>query len=170
MKPDTISLKTIKYLSFLIPLINIQICWAEQPLTVNIKRLSLDTAQLISQAAILECRQRGIQIGVVVMDRSGNTQVALRDTVAADITLRIAQEKAYAALTFNVATSKLGNRAKSALGKLDGLVMAAGGLTIHAGGEIYGAIGVSGAPSGVVDEACATAGIKAVLEDLEMGS
>jgi len=137
---------------------------------VNIKRLSLDMALAISQAAITECRKRGIQIAVVVIDRGGNTQVALRDTVAADITLRIAPEKAYAALSFNIPTSQLVNRANSPLGKLDGLVMAAGGLPINVGGEKFGAIGVSGATTGIIDEECAKAGIKSVIDDLEMNS
>lgn len=48
--------------------------------------------------------------------------------------------------------------------------MAADGLPIQAGGVIYGAVGVIGAPSGAVDEVCAAAGIKAVIDDLEMGS
>jgi uncharacterized protein GlcG (DUF336 family) len=143
--------------------------WADQPVAVDIKRLSMDTALSIARAAVSECRKQGIQIGVVVMDRGGRTQVALRDTVAADITLRIAREKAYAALSFNVSTSELGARANSPLGRLDGMVMLPGGLPVQAGGEIYGAVGVSGAPSGKVDEDCAKAGIKAVIDDLEMG-
>jgi uncharacterized protein GlcG (DUF336 family) len=143
--------------------------WSDESvIAVNIKRLSLDTALTISQAAISECRKRGIHIGVVIIDRGGNTQVALRDTVAADITLRIAPEKAYAALSFNVPTSQLDKRANSPLGKLDGLVMAAGGLPINVGGKKFGAIGVSGAPTGIIDEECAKAGIKAVIVELEM--
>jgi uncharacterized protein GlcG (DUF336 family) len=143
--------------------------WADQPVSVDIKRLSMYMALSMARAAVGECRKQGIQIGVVVIDRGGRTQVALRDTVAADITLRIAEEKAYAALSFNVSTSELGARADSPLGRLDGMVMLPGGLPVHAGGEIYGAIGVSGAPSGKVDEDCAKAGIKAVIDDLEMG-
>jgi uncharacterized protein GlcG (DUF336 family) len=44
-------------------------------------------------------------------------------------------------------------------------VGAAGGVPIKAGNEIIGAIGVSGAPGGDKDEACANAGI-AKIEDL----
>lgn len=39
---------------------------------------------------------------------------------------------------------------------------------IKAGGKLYGAVGVSGAPDGMDDEKCATAGLDAVLMDLEM--
>jgi uncharacterized protein GlcG (DUF336 family) len=39
-----------------------------------------------------------------------------------------------------------------------------GGLLIEGGGSIYGAIGVSGAPGGEVDEVCAQAGLKAIAD------
>jgi uncharacterized protein GlcG (DUF336 family) len=42
-----------------------------------------------------------------------------------------------------------------------------GGVLIEAGGSIYGAIGVSGAPGGEADEACAVAGIKAIADAIE---
>ena len=38
---------------------------------------------------------------------------------------------------------------------------------IEAGGGLLGAIGVSGAPGGKEDDACAAAGIAAVKDDLE---
>ena len=41
------------------------------------------------------------------------------------------------------------------------------GVTIAAGGSLLGAIGVSGAPGGDADEACAAAGVKAIAEGLE---
>ena len=39
-----------------------------------------------------------------------------------------------------------------------------GGLVIEAGGAVLGAIGVSGAPGGDADDACAKAGIKAIAD------
>jgi uncharacterized protein GlcG (DUF336 family) len=141
----------------------------EASLTVNIKRLSLETATRIAQGAIEACRKQGIQIGVTVVDRDGTTQVALRDTIAAPITVSISRQKAFTAVNFNAATSQLGERADTPVGRLDGLVMSAGGLPIQAGGQLLGGVGVSGAPSGKTDEACAQAGIDQVIEDLEMG-
>jgi uncharacterized protein GlcG (DUF336 family) len=38
---------------------------------------------------------------------------------------------------------------------------------IEAGGSLLGAIGVSGAPGGEADEACAIAGLKAIADNLE---
>jgi uncharacterized protein GlcG (DUF336 family) len=46
--------------------------------------------------------------------------------------------------------------------------MSAGGLPIEAGGQLLGAVGVSGAPAGETDERCARAGIAKVIDDLEM--
>jgi len=42
-------------------------------------------------------------------------------------------------------------------------------MPIQAGGELVGAIGVSGAPSGQTDERCARKGLEAISEDLELG-
>lgn len=137
---------------------------------ISIKRLNMETALKIAQAAIAQCRKEGVQIGVTVIDRGGHPQVVLRDVLAMDLTLTISKQKAYSAMSFNSPTSALENRFTTmyAVPKIDGLVMSAGGLPITAGGTILGGVGVSGAPSGVTDEKCARAGIDAVSADLEM--
>ena len=140
----------------------------EEPGLVSTKRLTMNTALMIAQAAVAECTKRGIQIGVTVVDREGIVQVALRDTIAAQITLPISKGKAYTAANFNSATSALADRANSAVGRAPGLIMSPGGLPIQVSGSLIGAVGVSGAPSGITDEACAQAGIDAVIDDLEM--
>ncbi len=142
----------------------------EQPLLVNIKRMSMETALRIAQGAIKECRKQGVQIAVSVVDRGGHNQVVLRDVLAPDITLKISHQKAYTAMAFNSATSALEGRFKSpfSVGKVEGLVMSAGGVVIQVGGSIVGGVGVSGAPSGETDEKCAKAGLDAVAADLEM--
>lgn len=141
-----------------------------QPLTVNIKRLSLDTALRIARAAIDKCRKEGVQITVTVIDRGGDAQVVLRDTLAMDISIPISRKKAYTAMEFNAPTSTLGNRFPGAYNvpKIDDLLISAGGIPINVAGNIMGGIGVSGAPSGLTDEACAKAGLAAVQDDLEM--
>jgi uncharacterized protein GlcG (DUF336 family) len=141
-----------------------------QPLTVNIKRLSYDTALRIGKAAIEKCRKEGVQIAVTVVDRGGHPQVVLRDTLAMDVTVPISKKKAYTAMSFNAPTSELTNRFPGAYSvpKLDELLISAGGVPINIGGNIMGGIGVSGAPSGETDEICAKAGLAAVQDDLEM--
>ncbi|HEX9702025.1 MAG TPA: heme-binding protein [Rhodospirillales bacterium] len=44
--------------------------------------------------------------------------------------------------------------------------MLGGGVPVEAQGSIIGAVGVSGAPGGDMDDACARAGIDAVAADL----
>lgn len=141
-----------------------------QPMTVNIKRLSLDTALRIGNAAIAQCRKQGVQVTVTVIDRGGDAQVVLRDTLAMDISIPISRKKAYTAMEFNAPTSALQDRFQGAYNvpKIDELLIAAGGIPINIAGNIMGGIGVSGAPSGLTDEACAKAGLAAVQDDLEM--
>lgn len=136
--------------------------------TVSLKRMSLETATTIAQGAIAACRKQGIQIGVTVVDRDGTVQVSLRDTIAAPITLPISRQKAFTSVNFNAATSQLSERANTPIGRIDGLVMSPGGLPVQAAGQLLGGVGVSGAPSGKTDEACAQAGIDQVIDDLEM--
>jgi uncharacterized protein GlcG (DUF336 family) len=140
----------------------------EDPMMVGVKRMTLATATKVAQAAIAECTKKGVQIGVTVVDRDGIVQVAMRDTIAAQITLPISKGKAYAAVNFNAPTSALSERANSPLGHFPGLVLMAGGLPVQVGGSLIGGVGVSGAPSSETDEQCAQAGIEAVATDLEM--
>ena len=140
----------------------------EEVSMVSTKRMTLYTAVQIAQAAIEECTKKGIQIGVSVVDREGIVQVTLRDTIAAQITVPISQDKAYTAANFNAATSSMADRAGSPIGRQPRLIMSAGGIPIQVGGALVGAVGVSGAPSGETDEECAQAGIDAVQDDLEM--
>ncbi len=144
---------------------------AEEPMTYNIKRLSMETALRIAQATVTACRKEGVQIAVTVVDRGGHAQAVLRDVLAMDITLPLSQKKAHTAMAFNSPTSELEGRFGGAYGvpKLDSLVISAGGVPINIAGNIMGGIGVSGAPSGETDEKCARAGLEAVRADLEMG-
>lgn len=143
----------------------------KQPVLVTIKRLSLDTALKAAQAAIEACRKAGVQVAVSVVDRGGDAQVVLRDVLAADLTLKVSHGKAYAAMSFVTPTSQLGSRFSTPFAppSVGGVVVAAGGLPIQAGGELVGGIGVAGAPSGETDERCARAGVEAITEELELG-
>jgi uncharacterized protein GlcG (DUF336 family) len=139
------------------------------PMVVQVKRLSLETATQIAHAAIDACREKGIQIAATVVDREGTVQVTLRDTIAAPITVPISEMKAKTAVNFNAATSALKERADTPIGRIDGLVMSAGGVPVLVGGSaLVAGVGVSGAPAGETDEECALAGIAKVQEDLDM--
>lgn len=142
----------------------------DDPMVVQLKRLSLDAAVKVAEGAVAACREKGIQIAVTVVDREGNVQVTLRDTIAAPITARISTMKAYTAVNFNAATSAMGARADTPVGRVEGLVMSAGGVPVLVGGSsLVAGVGVSGAPDGETDEACALAGIARIQDELDMG-
>lgn len=142
----------------------------DQPMTVNIKRMSLDTALRVGQAAIEKCRKEGVQVAVTVIDRGGHEQVVLRDVLAMPVATEISKKKAYTAMSFNSPTSKLVDRFTGAYGvpKIESLMISPGGVPIVVAGNILGGVGVSGAPSGLTDELCAEAGFAAVRDELEM--
>jgi uncharacterized protein GlcG (DUF336 family) len=52
-------------------------------------------------------------------------------------------------------------------GLLAGVSAARGALPIKAGDEVIGAVGVSGAPGGEKDEACAKPGLDSVADQLK---
>ncbi len=135
---------------------------------VSIKRMTMETANAIALAAVLECRKQGVQSTATVVDKNGVVQAVVRDSLAPPVSITVSRLKAYTAANFSVATSELERQANSALASVPGLMMGAGGIVIEAGGTIFGAVGVSGAPSGETDEVCANAGFAAVIDDLEM--
>ena len=144
--------------------------WAEEAqLSIGVKRLSLESAQRVAQATIDECRKQGYQVSVSVVDRNGIPQVMMRDTLGPPVSVSISQDKAYTSANFMAPSGGLDRLKGSPLYNRDGLAMIAGGVLIEAGGQVYGAVGVSGAPGGEIDESCAKAGVAAIAEDLEMG-
>jgi uncharacterized protein GlcG (DUF336 family) len=139
---------------------------------VTYKSLSPELALDLARAALAECRTRGFQVSVAIVDRSGITQVLLRDRFAGPHTVPTASGKAWTAATFRTNTSELNAMSQpgtmqAAIRNLPGAVILAGGLTIEAAGSLLGAVGISGAPGGDMDEACAKAGIDAVRDKLE---
>jgi uncharacterized protein GlcG (DUF336 family) len=140
--------------------------------TYSVKLLTPETALTAAQAAMAHCRKAGHQVAVAVVDRSGLVQVLLRDRFAGAHTIDIAPQKAWTAASFRMSSAALA--AETQAGKpMSGIraaprVMAiGGGQLIEAGGAVLGAIGVSGAPGGEADDACALAGIKAIADAIE---
>ena len=136
------------------------------------RSLTPETALVAARAALESCRKQGYQVAVAVVDRAGLAQVVLRDRFAGAHTLEVAQNKAWTAASFRTSTSALAvetqpGRPMSGLRNLPRFLAAGGGLVIEAGGSVFGAIGVSGAPGGEADDACAQAGIKAISDAIE---
>lgn len=141
--------------------------------TFNVRLLTPETALKAAQAALKKCRDSGFQATVAVVDRMGVVQVLVRDRFAGPHTPRMARSKAYTAVSFRTNTTELAEatqagRPQSGVRDLPGVAAVGGGLMIEAGGSLIGGIGVSGAPGGREDDACAAAGIAAIREDLEL--
>jgi uncharacterized protein GlcG (DUF336 family) len=145
---------------------------AAQQGTFAVKLLTPEAALTAAQAAMAHCRKAGHQVAVAVADRSGVLQVFLRDRFAGPHTVDAAAQKAWTAASFRMPTTALAQetqpgRPMSGLRALPGFLPAGGGVVIEAGGATLGGIGVSGAPGGEADEACATAGLKAIADAIE---
>jgi uncharacterized protein GlcG (DUF336 family) len=143
-----------------------------QDALVTTKSMSPDVALELAQATLADCRKRGFQVAVAVVDRSGVTQVVLRDRFAGPHTVPTATGKAWTAVTFRTNTTDLVGATQpgmpqAGLRALPGAVILGGGMMVEAGGALIGAVGVSGAPAADADDACAKAGIDAVRDKLE---
>ena len=105
-----------------------------------------------------------------MLGRDGEVLVAVRGDDAPPHTMENSQKKAYTARTFRIPSGEFAQRVKdnptTGAVHLSGIVAAQGALPIKVGDEVIGAIGVSGAPGGDKDEACAKTGIDKVADQL----
>jgi uncharacterized protein GlcG (DUF336 family) len=135
------------------------------------RSLSAAMAIAIAQTALETCTKQGYHISVHVLGRNGEVLVAIRGDGAPPHTMENSQRKAYTARTFRIPSGEFVQRVKDnpTLGAvhLTGIIAAQGALPIKVGDEVIGAVGVSGAPGGEKDEACAKAGIEKVAEQLK---
>ena len=143
---------------------------AAQPDLLPVRQISMELARDIAMGAIEACRKDGYTDSAVVLDRAGNVQAALRDSLAARHTLEIAERKDGMSIMsgsdsgeFRAARGDI----RPELNHIDGLIVMDGALPIRAAGSLIGAVGVSGAPGGEKDAACAASALKKVEERLE---
>jgi uncharacterized protein GlcG (DUF336 family) len=144
-----------------------------QDATFTVRVLTPETALKAAQAALARCRANGFQAAVAVVDRMGVVQVLLRDRFAGAHTVDMARDKAWTAVSFRTSTTDLaqatqGSSPQSGIRNRPNVAAVGGGLMIEAAGSILGGIGVSGAPGGKEDDACAAAGIAAIRDSLEL--
>jgi uncharacterized protein GlcG (DUF336 family) len=143
-----------------------------QSATHTVKLLTPEAALKVATAALEACRKQGYQVAAAVADRSGVTQVLLRDRFAGPHTVETAMNKAWTAITFrqdtlafDIATSREVRAAGARM--LPRIVPIGGGVLIEASGSVLGAVAVSGAPGGEADDHCARAGLAGIRSELE---
>ncbi len=166
-----ISIKTIGYMLFSLCVLGAEPLRA-QDATFATKSLTPESALKAAQAALKKCRDDGFQVAVAVVDRSGVTQVLLRDRFAGPHTPRMAVDKAWSAVTFRTNTADLDRVSQpgmpqSGIRHRRRVVVVAGGMIIQGAGALLGGIGVSGAPGGDRDDVCAKAGIDVIQDSID---
>ena len=137
---------------------------------VSDKSIGMELARDIANETVLTCRNDGYHVSAVVVDRFGITRAALRDDLASRFTLEIAERKANMTVMAWVDSGQF-RQARSdiqqELNHIEGLIVMEGGVKIIAAGYNLGAVGVSGAPGGDKDAACANKALQKMAERLE---
>jgi uncharacterized protein GlcG (DUF336 family) len=138
---------------------------------IDHKDLSLAMALTIATTAGDLCKAQGNRVSVTVVGREGQVLVVLRGDNASPHTVENSRRKAYTARTFRVPSGEIAKRVKDnptlGLVHLPDVIALQGALPIKVGDEVVGAVGVSGAPGGDKDEACAKAGIDKIADQLK---
>jgi len=126
----------------------------------------------LAQTAIAACAANGYKVTAVVLNSAGAERLLLSSDGAPEMTGPVGIRKAFTVITFKAPSGAVGDRAKSDQALADRikadprLITWAGGEPLMAKGELIGALGVSGAPGGDKDDACATAAIAKVRDRL----
>lgn len=142
-----------------------------QEATFDNPSLVPEMAVKAAKEAVKACRERDTQVTAAVVDRGGNTQAVMRDRYAGPHTVDTAISKAWTAVSFRTDTLDLRDVAKPGdsgygIQHLPRVTVLGGGKQITTGGRIIAGIGVSGAPSGEIDDECASEAIDAIRPDL----
>lgn len=134
------------------------------------KDLSLTVAQTIANGALEACKTMGYTVSVVVVDRGGDTLVALRGDGSGPHTVENARRKAYTANTFRMSTEEFVQAMKTQPVRreqttLPNVIAINGGVPIKVGQDVIGGIGLSGSPG--KDEECVKAGLEKARQFLQ---
>lgn len=128
-------------------------------------------ALTIAQATVESCAAKNYAVSAVVVDRAGETIVAIRGDNASPHTMENARRKAYTAMSFKLSTTEYAKRFADnnpvvrQQVTLPNVIAIPGGLPIKAGNEVIGGVGASGSPG--VDEPCVQAGLDKVADQLK---
>lgn len=146
---------------------------AQEDALVSFSVIKPEVTVKLAEAALASCRGQDAQVAVAVVDRFGNLQALVRDRFAGPHTPETARRKAWTAVSFRGDTLTLSENTKpgtEAYGAnfITDALMLGGGVPIEVQGSIVGAVGVSGAPSGEMDDGCARAGIAAIQDQLPL--
>ena len=135
------------------------------------KDLSYDVARTMAEESIAACAAKGYATSAVVVDRDGETMVAMRGDKASPHTMENARRKAYTAMTFRTNDHGIRQEAqrphfgRPSAGHPAERHRHSGRPPIKVGDAVIGGIGVSGSPG--VDDECVNAGMEKVKDQLK---
>ena len=118
------------------------------------KDLSLDVAKTIAESAVAACAAKGFAVSAVVVNRDGDTIVAMHGDEASPHTMENARRKAYTAMSFKQLTAEYAKKLRDPTSvahqrvTLPNVIAIPGGQPIKVGNQVIGGIGVSGSPRG----------------------
>lgn len=133
--------------------------------------LTADAANAMVMGALAQCQKDGYKVSAAVVDRGGNLLAFVRDPTAGPHTAESSRRKAFTSATFGMTSAAFAtltaNPGAAGLKDLTGVFALAGGVPIKIGNDVLGGVGVGGAPGGDKDEACASAGLAKVADQLK---
>jgi uncharacterized protein GlcG (DUF336 family) len=137
---------------------------------VSERSISLGAAMELATVSLERCRADGYKVTVTVLNRHARTAVVLSDDGVNPHTVENSMRKAYTAFTTRLPSGEMAKRTQPGLAGfmlLDRITSIEGGLPILAANkELVGAVGISGAPGGDKDAACAQAGLDRIAAKL----
>ncbi|MGP1256840.1 MAG: GlcG/HbpS family heme-binding protein [Kiloniellales bacterium] len=143
---------------------------AQDEALVPFEVLTPELASELATNTLLACRDEGFQVGVAVVDRFGVLQAFVRDRFAGPHTPDTATRKAWTTVSFREDTLTLVEATDSGPQRgardITNALMLGGGVQVLVQGRMVGAVGVSGAPGGAEDHACAEVGIASIEDRL----
>ncbi|GGF71984.1 hypothetical protein GCM10007301_34690 [Azorhizobium oxalatiphilum] len=136
------------------------------------KNMPLGLAADLARETVAACSAQGYNVTATVVDRAGVVRAVMRADNAGPHTVDAARRKAFTSASTRLPTSTVAenvqkNPAAAQLVAIDGFLVLAGGVPVKVGNETIGAVGVGGAPGGNLDEACATAALAKVQDQLK---
>lgn len=144
-------------------------CVAGAQATVSERSISMNAALELAQTALQACRAAGYKVTITVLNRHTRPIVVLSDDGVNPHTIENSLRKAYTAFTTRSPSGEMAKRPPVALQsfmQLANITALEGALPIFAGKELIGSVGISGAPGGEKDAACAQAGIDKISAGL----
>ena len=129
--------------------------------------MTLETARRVIAAAERKAQEIGQPMNIAVVDEGGNLVAHVRMDGAWIGSIDISINKAFTARAFDITTKDLGENSQSGdqffgihASNRGRVMIFAGGMPLKRGGEVVGAVGVSGG-LGKQDQAVAEAGAEA---------